>query len=321
MPPHSMKFFKALSFVALFLGAASAFAQPAPVTMLVPFSAGGTVDIVARVVGQQLTKDSGISVIVENRVGAGGAIATGIAAKAKPNGQTILVHHQGIVYNSFLVDNLPYDLKRDLMPLATVGATPNALVVPASSSIKTMADFVAVAKAQPGKLNYGSAGLGSNAHLAMELLQAAAGIKLTHVPYKGMPPALADVAGGQIDAVLTTIPAALTYIQGGRVRAIATSGLKRSSALPDLPTIDESGVKGFEYQPWYGFFVPTGTPTVTIETLSKSIVEAVKKPEVAKKFASEGLDVRPLGHIQFTEALGDDIKKWGGIIKTLGLKP
>lgn len=321
MTPHSMKFSKAFSFVALCLCAATAFAQPAPVTMLVPFSAGGTVDIVARVVGQQLTKDSGVSVIVENRVGAGGAIATGIAAKAKPNGQTILVHHQGIVYNSFLVDNLPYDLKRDLMPLATVGATPNVLVVPASSSIKTMADFVAVAKAQSGKLNYGSAGLGSNAHLAMELLQSAAGIKLTHVPYKGMPPALADVAGGQIDAVLTTIPAALTYIQGGRVRAIATSGLKRSSALPDLPTIDESGVRGFEYQPWYGFFVPTGTPTATVETLSKSIVEAVKKPEVSKKFASEGLDVRPLGHVQFTEALGDDIKKWGGIIKTLGLKP
>lgn len=321
MSLHSMRFSKALSLVALCLSGATAFSQPAPVTMLVPFSAGGTVDIVARVVGQQLTKDSGVSVIVENRVGAGGAIATGIAAKAKPNGQTILVHHQGIVYNSFLVDNLPYDLKRDLMPLATVGATPNALVVPASSSIKTMADFVAVAKAQPGKLNYGSAGLGSNAHLAMELLQGAAGIKLTHVPYKGMPPALADVAGGQIDAVLTTIPAALTYIQGGRVRAIATSGLKRSSALPDLPTIDESGVRGFEYQPWYGFFVPTGTSTSTIETLSKSIVEAVSKPEVAKKFASEGLDVRPLGHVQFTEALGDDIKKWGGIIKTLGLKP
>ena len=315
------KLSKRLSLLAMCLGAASVFAQPAPVTMLVPFSAGGTVDIVARVVGQQLTKDNGVSVIVENRVGAGGAIATGIAAKAKPNGQTWLVHHQGIVYNSFLVDNLPYDLKRDLIPLATVGATPNALVVPANSSIKTMADFIAFAKANPGKLNYGSAGLGSNAHLAMEMLQAAAGIKLTHVPYKGMPPALADVAGGQIDAVLTTIPAALTYIQGGRVRAIATSGLKRSSALPDLPTIDESGVKGFEYQPWYGFFVPAGTPAATVDKLSKSIVDAVNKPDVTKKFVAEGLDVRPLGHAQFSEALGEDVRKWGGIIKTLGIKP
>lgn len=315
------KLSKRFSLLAMCLGAGIAFAQPAPVTMLVPFSAGGTVDIVARVVGQQLTKDSGASVIVENRVGAGGAIATGIAAKAKPNGQTLLVHHQGIVYNSFLVDNLPYDLKRDLIPLATVGATPNALVVPASSSIKTMADFIAFAKANPGKLNYGSAGLGSNAHLAMEMLQAAAGIKLTHVPYKGMPPALADVAGGQIDAVLTTIPAALTYMQGGRVRAIATSGLKRSSALPDVPTIDESGVKGFEYQPWYGFFVPAGTPAATVDKLSKSIVDAVNKPEVTKKFVAEGLDVRPLGHAQFFEALGEDDRKWGGIIKTLGIKP
>lgn len=311
---------RVISLFTLCLTAPIAIAQPAPLTMLVPFSAGGTVDIVARVVGQQLTKDNGTTVIVDNKVGAGGAIATAIAAKAKPNGQTILAHHQGIVYNTFLVSNLQYDLKRDLIPLATVGATPNALVVPAGSNIRTMADFIAAAKANPGKLNYGSAGIGSNAHLAMELLQAAAGIKLTHVPYKGMPPALSDVAGGQIDAVLTTIPAAMTYIQGGRVRAIATSGLKRSSALPDIQTIDESGVKGFEYQPWYGFFVPAGTAGSTVEALSKSIVEAVNKPEVTKKFISEGLDVRPLGTVQFTEALGNDIQKWGSIIKSLGLK-
>jgi tripartite-type tricarboxylate transporter receptor subunit TctC len=320
MTAYFKQVWRVLSLHTLCLVATTAIAQPAPITMLVPFSAGGTVDIVARVVGQQLTKDSGVNIIVDNRVGAGGAIATGIAAKAKPNGQTILVHHQGIVYNTFLVSNLQYDLKRDLMPLATVGATPNALVVPVGSSIKTMADFIAAAKANPGKLNYGSAGIGSNAHLAMELLQAAAGIKLTHVPYKGMPPALADVSGGQIDAVLTTIPAAMTYIQGGRVRAIATSGLKRSTALPDIQTIDESGVKGFEYQPWYGFFVPTGTPSATVEALSKAIVDAVNKPEVSKKFISEGLDVRPLGHVQFTEALGNDIQKWGGVIKSLGLK-
>jgi tripartite-type tricarboxylate transporter receptor subunit TctC len=316
-----MKFPKALSFVVICLGAASAFAQPATVTMLVPFTAGGTVDIVARVLGQQLSTDTGASFIVENRAGAGGAIATGSAAKAKPDGRMILVHHQGIVYNSFLVKNLPYDLKRDLIPLATVGSTPNALVVPASSSIKTMADFIAFAKANPGKLNYGSAGLGSNAHLAMELLQASAGIKLTHVPYKGMPPALIDVAGGQIDAVLTTIPAALVHIEGGRVRAIATSGLKRSVVLPDLPTIDESGVKGFEYQPWYGFFVPVGTPIATVQALSNSIVAAVNRPEVTKKYGAEGLDVKPLGHAQFAAAVDEDIKKWGRIIKTLGLNP
>jgi len=290
------KFSKRFSLVTLCLGVASAVAQPPPLTMLVPISAGGTVDIVARVVGQQATKDSGISVIVENRVGAAGAIDTGIAAKAKPNGQTLMVHHQGIVYNSFLVDNLPYDLKRDSIPLATVGATPNALVVPESFSIKTMSDFIAFAKANPERLSYSSAGLCSNAHLAMEMLQAATGINLTHVRYKGMQPALADVAGGQIDAVLTTIPTAMTYIQGGRVRSIATLGLKWLSALPDLPTIDESAVKGFEYQPWYGFFVPVGTPAATVEKLSKSIVNAVNKPEATKKFVAEGLEVRPLGH-------------------------
>lgn len=303
------------------LSGGEAVAQPTPITMLVPFSAGGTVDIVARVVAQQLTKDTGASVIVENRVGAGGAIATAIAARAKPNGQTILVHHQGIVYSSFLVDNLPYDLKRDLTPVATVGVTPNVLLVPADSHIKTMADFISAAKANPRKLNYGSAGLGSNAHLAMEVLQVAAGIKLTHVPYKGMPQAIADVAGGQIQAVLTTIPAALTFIHGGRVRGIATSGLKRSSALPDLPTIDESGVKGFEYQPWYGFFAPAGTPDAVLEKLSKSILDAVNKPEIAKKFSFEGMEVRPLGRTQFVAVFDDDIKKWGNTIKAAGLKP
>ena len=149
MIPRIMKFLKAISLMSLCISAGTAVAQQGPITMLVPFSAGGTVDIVARVVGQQLTKDNGVNVIVDNRVGAGGAIAAGMAAKAKPNGQTLLVHHQGIVYNSFLVDNLPYDLKRDLIPLAVVGATPNALVVPAASNIKTIADFISLAKANP----------------------------------------------------------------------------------------------------------------------------------------------------------------------------
>ena len=298
------------------------FAQtsPNPITIYVPFSAGGAVDIVARIIGQQLTKELGVGVLVDNRVGAGGTIATALTAKAKPDGSILLAFHQGITYNAALYGNLPFDTQRDLAPLAIVGVTGNVLVVPSTAPFKTMREFVAYAKAHPGTLNYGSAGIGSNGHLAMELLQSAAGIKLTHVPYKGMSQAIADAAGGQIQAVLTTIPAAMPFIQGGRVRALGTSGLKRAGALPDVPTIDEGGVKGFEYQPWYGFLAPAGVPEPVLQKLSKAIVDAANDPDIAKKFALEGLDIDPVGRNAFVPLFAQDLKRWGDVIQRLGIK-
>jgi tripartite-type tricarboxylate transporter receptor subunit TctC len=288
--------------------------------MYVPFSAGGSVDIVARLIGQQLGTTRGISVVVENRPGAGGTIATSLVARAKPDGMTLLAHHQGVTYASALFDNLSFDTRKDLTPVAVVGVTPNVLVVPASSNIKSMADFLAEAKAHPGRLNFGSAGVGSNGHLAMELLESAAGIKLTHVPYKGMPQAVADVASGQIQAVLTTIPAALPFIRGGRVRALATSGLKRSSVLPELPTIDESGVKGFKYLPWYGFLAPAGTPTDVLDALSKDIVTAAQQPDIAKKLAANGIEVDPWPRQEFLKVFNEDLDRWTAVIKGLNVK-
>ena len=296
------------------------FAQSKQITIYVPFSAGGSVDIVARITAAQMSQKLGMVVLVDNKLGAGGNIATALVAQAKPNGLTLLAHHQGIVYSSALSDNLPFNVQKDFAPIATVGVTPNVLVIPSGSKFKNLQEFIEFAKANPGKLNYGSAGIGSNGHLAMELFQSAAGIKLTHIPYKGMPQAVADVAGGQIQAVLTTIPAALPFIQGGTVKALGTSGQKRSSVLPDVPTIQEAGIKNFYYEPWYGFLAPTGTPEADLDKLSAIIVESSTSPEIFKKFTMDGIDVKPLGRQKFTPLFFADIKKWGDVIKGLGLK-
>jgi tripartite-type tricarboxylate transporter receptor subunit TctC len=297
-----------------------AFAQSKQITIYVPFSAGGSVDIIARIMGTQISQKMGVPVLVDNKVGAGGNIATALVAQAKPNGMTLLAHHQGITYSNALSDNLSFNAQKDFAPIATVGVTPNVLLIPSSLKFKTLQEFVEFAKANPGKLNYGSAGIGSNGHLAMELFQSAAGIKLTHVPYKGMPQAINDLAGGQIQAVLTTIPAALPFIQGGSVRALGTSGQKRSSVLPDIPTIQEAGIKNFYYEPWYGFFAPAGTPEADLDKLSAIIVESSTSPEISKKFTMDGIDVKPLDRQKFTPLFIADIKKWGDVIKGLGLK-
>ena len=315
-----MKLMQLFGFLLALVMSCNTFAQSKQITIYVPFSAGGSVDIIARIMGAQISQKMGIPVLVDNKLGAGGTIATALVAQAKPNGSVILAHHQGIVYSSALSDNLPFNLQTDLTPIATVGITPNVLVIPANSPFKNLADFIAYAKANPGRLNYGSAGVGSNGHLAMELLQSAAGIKLTHIPYKGMPQAVADVAGGQIQAVLTTIPAALPFVQGGTVRALATSGQKRSSVLPNVPTIEELGIKGFYYEPWYGFLAPAGTPDADLDKLSAIIVDAANAPEMTKKLTSDGIEVRPLTRQKFIPVFNADIKKWSEVIKALGIK-
>lgn len=289
-------------------------------TVYVPFTAGGTVDIFARVISQELSQKSGNAFVVENKIGGGGIIATNTVAKSKPDGLSLLAFHQGIVYNSALSSNLPYDLLKDLTPIAIVGVTPNVLVVPSSSAMKSFGEFVSFAKSNPLVLNYGSAGVGSNGHLAMEMLESTAGIKLTHVPYKGMPQAVADVAGNQIQAVLTTLPAAIPFIQSGKVLALATSGLKRPSVLPQVPTIAEMGYKGFVYEPWYGFFGPAGMSAEQIEKLSASIVNVSNSPEIAKKLTLEGIEMRPTGHQKFKKILADDFNLWAETIAKLGIK-
>ena len=289
-----------------------------PITLLAPFAAGGTVDIVARIVGLRLGQELGQSVIVENRGGAGGTIGAGMLARAAPDGHTLMITHQGLAFNVALYDKLPYDTVKDIMPLANIGMTPNVLVVTNSLPVKTLDEFLSYAKTKP--VNYGSGGHGSAGHLPMEVLQSMTGAKLQHVPYKGSGPALNDLMSGQIQAMLLTIPAVMPHIQGNRVKAIATSGQKRTPALPTLPTMDEAGIKGFDYSPWYGFFAPAGTPPDVVQKLHTAINKVLTDPEIVSKLGMQGLEVQPMPREQFGQIVTNDIAKWGRIIKKLDIK-
>lgn len=289
-----------------------------PITLLAPFAAGGTVDIVARIVGTRLGTVLGQSVIVENRGGAGGTIAAGMLARATPDGHTLMLTHLGLAFNVALYDKLPYDTAKDIMPVANIGMTPNVLVVTNSLPVKTLGEFLSYAKKNP--VNYGSGGHGSAGHLPMEVMQSMTGTKLQHVPYKGSGPAINDLMSGQIQAMLLTIPAIMPHIQGNRVRAIATSGQKRSPALPTLPTMDEAGIKGFDYSPWYGFFAPTGTPPEVVQKLHTAINKVLSEPEIISKLGQQGLEVQAMSREQFGQIVISDTAKWGGIIKKLDIK-
>jgi len=305
------------------LAAASAFAQgyPArPIRMLVPFSAGGTVDIVARLLGAKLSADLGQPFVVENKGGAGGTIAAAMLAKSPGDGYTLMMMHQGLAFNASLYADLPYDTLRDLGPIAYVGATPNALVVTDALPVKTVQEFLAYARSNPGRIAYGSGGIGSAGHLSVELLQSLTGTKLTHVPYKGSGPAITDLIGGQIQAMLLTMPAVMPYIKGGKVRAIATSGALRSPALPGLPTIAEAGVPGYEYMPWYGMFGPGALPQERIARLNSAVNRALADAGVREKLAQQGLEVRAMTSEQFTEIVRADVTRWGKIIRELGVR-
>lgn len=289
-----------------------------PIILLTPFAAGGTSDIVARIVGQRLGQELRQSVIVENRGGAGGTIGAGMLARAAPDGYTLMVTHQGLAFNVSLYDKLPYDTVKDILPLANIGTTPNVLVVTKGLSVKSVNDFLNYAKSKT--VNYGSGGYGSAGHLSMEILQSMADVKLQHVPYKGSGPALNDLIGGQIQAMLLTIPSVMTHIQAGSVKAIATSGLKRTPALPDLPTLNEAGINDFDYSPWYGFFAPAGTPPDVVLKLHTAINKVLSEPDIVSKLGQAGLVVQASTREEFAQVVTRDIAKWGTIIKKLGVK-
>jgi tripartite-type tricarboxylate transporter receptor subunit TctC len=291
-----------------------------PITVLVPFSSGGTVDIVARILGQHMTKEFGRPLVIDNRGGAGGNIASGMLARAAPDGHTLMFHHMGLAFNASLYERLPFDTQRDLIPVAYIGVTPNVLVVTNSFPGKTVQDFLAEAKARPNTINFGSGGVGSAGHLPMELLQSMAGITMLHVPYKGSGQAITDLMAGQIQTMLLTIPAVMPFIQSGQVRAIATSGPRRSPALPTLPTLDEAGVKGFDYTPWYGVFAPAGTPVAVLDKIHAAVNKAIDDPEIRQKLAGQGMEVEPLSRAAFGEMVTSDIGKWNKIIKKLNIR-
>ncbi|MEO8922125.1 MAG: tripartite tricarboxylate transporter substrate binding protein [Caldimonas sp.] len=291
-----------------------------PVTVLAPFAPGGTVDIVARLLAKNMSEDLHQTFLIENRGGAGGTIATAILAHATPDGYTLMVQHMGLAFNAGLYDNLSFDTARDVLPVANIGTTPNVLVVTNSLPVKTVAEFLAYAKKNPKRINYGSGGVGSAGHVSMEVLQASTGVQLTHVPYKGSGPAIIDLISGQIQAMLLTIPAVMSFIRSGKVRAIATSGRERSPALPNLPTIGESGVKNFEYAPWYGLFAPRDTPVAVVDLLHDEVNKVLAMPDIVTQLGQQGLEVHAMSRAQFAGIVSHDIVAWSRTIKKLGLR-
>jgi tripartite-type tricarboxylate transporter receptor subunit TctC len=266
-----------------------------PLRLIVPFAPGGGNDTVARLVGQRLTAILGQPVVVDNRAGAGGVLGAELAAKAPPDGYTLFLGGVGShAINPNLHEHLSYDPIRDFAPVSLLASAPLVLVVHPSVKATSVAELIALARANPGKINYASNGNGSSSHLAAVMFDSMAGVDMVHIPYKGLSPALSDLLAGQVQVMFSSVVAILPHIQSGRLRALAISGNRRLSLLPDLPTIAEAGVAGYQTSSWYGILAPAGTPKDIVAKLNAAIVKVLSEPEVKKALASEGAD--PVGN-------------------------
>jgi tripartite-type tricarboxylate transporter receptor subunit TctC len=292
-----------------------------PVKLIVPFPPGGGTDILARPIAQKLSEKWGQPVIVENRGGAGGNIGTKAAADAAPDGYTLIFGVLGThAVNQSLYANPGFDSTIDFAAITMVANTPNILVVHPSVPAKTMAELIAYAKANPGKLNYASPGNGSPSHLATEIFKNMAGIQLTHVPYKGSGPAMADMLGGTTQVWIANAPVVLQHIESGKLRALATTSAKRPAVAAGIPTMDEAGLKGYEADTWYGIFAPSKTPQPILEQLNKDIVAVLNLPDIRQKFANEGAEIVADSSASFTQKLRADVAKWKKVITDLNLR-
>jgi tripartite-type tricarboxylate transporter receptor subunit TctC len=302
--------------------AADAAAFPSkPVRLIVPFTPGGSTDILARAIGQKLSESWRQPVVIENRPGAGGAIGMELAAKAPADGTTMVMGHIGtLAANPALYRSLSYDPVRDFAPVTLVAMVPNVLVVGPAVPSRSVAEFVALAKSKPGKLDYGSGGNGSAAHLAMEYFKLKAGVDLQHVPYKGTAPALTDLLGGQIAVILTGLPPVLQHVKSGKLRILGVASRERLAAFPEIPTIAESGVPGFEATQWYGLLVPAATPKDIVAKIQRDTAAALRDPAVNERLASEGAE--PVGNTpeQFGTFIRSEIELWGKVIRATGMK-
>jgi tripartite-type tricarboxylate transporter receptor subunit TctC len=302
-------------------GIAAAQSYPTkPIRMIAPSSPGSGVDIVARIVAQPLAADMGQQVVVDNRAGAGGNIGADIAAKSVPNGYTLIMCTPSQVINAILYKNLSRDLLGEFTPISLVGSGQFVLIVNLAVPAKTVAQFIQLAKAKPGSLHYASAGNGNVTHLAGELFKAAAGVDLVHVPYKGSGPAMTEVIGGQVQAMFANIVAAMPQIRSGKVHALASSGAKRSAAAPDLPTIAESGVPGYEVTAWFGLFAPKGTPREITAKLHTATLKALKSPETRERLGREGLETVGNSPAEFATYLQAEARKWAKAVEISGAR-
>jgi tripartite-type tricarboxylate transporter receptor subunit TctC len=292
-----------------------------PVRMIVPFPPGGGTDILARPLAQKLSEKWGQPVIIDNRGGAGGNIGVKAAADAEPDGYTIILGVQGThAVNPSLYANPGFDTLRDFAPLTMVANTPNIVVVHPSVPATSVAQLIAYAKANPGKLNYATPGSGTPSHLATEMFKSMAGVDLTHVPYKGSGPALTDMLGGQTQVWIANAPVVLPHIKAGKLRALATTSAKRPAIAPDIPTLQEAGLAGYEADTWYGLFAPAKTPKPILDKLHADIVEALRSPEIRETFAAQGAEVVANSREEFTAKVRDDLAKWKKVIADLKLR-
>jgi tripartite-type tricarboxylate transporter receptor subunit TctC len=307
------------------LFATGATAQEFPtriIKMVVPYPAGGPTDAIARIVAEDMGRTLGQNVVVENVAGASGAVGTRQVAKADPDGYTIVFgNNQTHGNNMFLLSNPGYDAVKDFAPLAGVGAFEHLFVVPKDSPARSVSDLVAIAKKDPGKLNYGSTGLGSGSHLATELFMVRTGIKMTHVPFRGAAPLVQELMGGRIDVSNSTLPSVLGQVQSGDIRAIGLASAQRTAVLPDVPTLREQGITGADAESWAAFFAPAGTQKPVLDKLSATILAGLKKPEVRDRIAKLGFSLNLRDPEAFKPYLAQEIQTWADIIKTAGIKP
>ena len=290
------------------------------IKIIAPVQPGGGVDLVARTIGDRLSRVLGQAVIVENQSGGGGVVGSMTTARAAPDGYTLMVGYVGTHGTNPAVRKLPYDAIKDFTPIAMIGGTPNVLVVPPALPVSSLREFVQYAKANPGRLSYGSAGPGTLTHLAMEQLKVAADLDMVHVPYRGIGPAITDILGGQTQVLFPGLAAALPHIKAGKLKPLAVTGTQRHRLLPDVFTFEESGYKGFDGVQWYGIVGPANLPQAIVKRLNEEINKQLGSPDLRERLSAEALEPMPMSPEQFAQYMRDDILKWSRLARERGIE-
>jgi tripartite-type tricarboxylate transporter receptor subunit TctC len=289
--------------------------------MIISFPPGSSTDIVGRVIAQKLSEYWGQPVLAENRGGAGGSIGTAAVAKAAPDGYTLLLDSSAHAVTPAIYAKLPYDTLKDFVEIAPLAGQPNVLVVLPGSPVKSVADLIADAKARPGQINFASAGIGSGTHLNLEKFKLATGIDVTHIPYKGTQEVITDLLGGRVDYYFAPISAGLSSVRDGKLRALAVSSSSRSSSLPEVPTLAESGVPGFEFTLWFGVWGPAGMPADIVDKISKDVNRAIADPGVRERLGKLGNDTMSMSPVEFSQFVRRELEDYARIIRAAGIKP
>ncbi|NYT86734.1 Bug family tripartite tricarboxylate transporter substrate binding protein [Pollutimonas harenae] len=318
--------FKALLLASTIVGSSASAAATdypsKPIQMIVPFSAGGTSDFLARTVAEKLGASLDTTVVVDNRPGAGGNIGSAMVARAKPDGYTLLLGTVGThAINQSVYKEMSFDAVKDFAPISLVAAVPNILVANPALQANSVQELIALAKQKPGQITFASSGNGSSIHLSGEMFKSLTGVDMLHVPYKGSGPAVIDLLGGQVDIMFDNMPSALPHVQAGKLKAFAVTTGERSEAAPELPTIAEEGVKGYEATAWFGILAPAGTPTDIVAKLNAEIVKILDMPDVKKRLAGQGAKAVSNSPEEFASYIKAELKKWENVVKSSGFQP